>query len=77
MTDKVTCEIFLAMNEEGEWIVTDLEEHALEKLAEDMGGYHARVVKLTVKMSPPVMSEATITVPDEAGETSSIETEAA
>lgn len=74
---KKTCEIFIAMNEDGDWIVTDEESTALEKLAEDQGGYHARVVKLTVKMSPPVMTEAEVEVSDEAGETKAIETEAA
>jgi hypothetical protein len=77
MTEKKTCEIFLAMNEDGDWIVTDEESAALEKLAEDQGGYHARVIKVVIKMSPPAMTEATVDVPDEAGETMPIETEVA
>jgi hypothetical protein len=68
MTDKKTCEIFIAMNEDGDWIVETDESDALSKLAEDAGGYHARVVKLTVKMTPPKMTEATVDVPDEAGQ---------
>jgi hypothetical protein len=74
---KTTCEIYLAMNEDGDWIVTHDESEALSKLAEDAGGYQARVVKLTVKIAPPVMTEAEIDVPGEAGETTEIETEAA
>jgi hypothetical protein len=77
MTDKKTCEIYVAMNEDGDWIVETDESEALSKLAEDCGGYHARVVKLTVKMAPPKMAEAVVEVPDEAGQTVGIETEAA
>jgi hypothetical protein len=75
MTDKIACEIYLAMNEDGDWIVTADESEALEKLAEDCGGYHARTVKLTMKMAPPVMTKVAIEVPDEAGQT--VEFEAA
>jgi hypothetical protein len=77
MTDKVTCEIFIAMNEDGGWIVCTDDSEALSNLAESEGGYHARVVKLTVKMTPPAMTEAEVDVPDEAGETKEIEAEAA
>jgi hypothetical protein len=63
-----TCEIFIAMNEDGDWIVETDESDALNKLSEDAGGYHARVVKLTVTMSPPKMTEAKVVVPDEAGQ---------
>jgi hypothetical protein len=64
-----TCEVFIAMNEDGDWIVETDESDAMSKLQEDAGGYHCRIVKLTVKMAPPVMTEAEITVPDEAGQT--------
>ena len=68
MTKLIDCELWLAMNEDGDWIVTNDEGEALERLAEDAGGYQARVVKVTVKMSPPAMAEATVTIPDDAGE---------
>jgi hypothetical protein len=77
MTDKVTCEIYIAMNEDGDWVVSTDESEALTDLTSDAGGYEARIVKLTVKMAPPVMIEAEVEVPDEAGETKKIETEAA
>jgi hypothetical protein len=67
------CRILVAMNEDGDWVVTDDESDALSKLSNDVGGYHARVVAITVHMSPPVMPEASVTVPDDAGETVSIE----
>jgi hypothetical protein len=73
---KINCEIYLAMNEDGGWIVTNDEGEALSALAENEGGWLARVVKVTVKMAPPVMAEATVDVPDEAGKTEPIETEA-
>lgn len=74
---KIACEIFIAMNEDGGYVVTTDESEALERLAENEGGYHARVVKLTVKMTAPQMTEAEVEVPNEAGETKQIETEAA
>lgn len=61
------CEIYVAMNEDGDWVVCSDESEALGKLAEDCGGYHARVVKITIRMSPPVMAEAAVDVPDDAG----------
>jgi hypothetical protein len=70
---QVTCEIFLAMNEDGDWIVETDESEALSKLAEDAGGYQARVIKITVKMSPPVMAEAEVTIPDDDGKVVQIE----
>jgi hypothetical protein len=73
MTNKVTCEIFVAMNEEGDWVVVADESDALSKLAEDAGGYHARVVKITAKIAPPVMTEAAVEVSNEAGETTELE----
>jgi hypothetical protein len=47
---KIACEIFVAMNEDGGYGVTiDNESKALERLAENEGGYNARIVKLTVR----------------------------
>jgi hypothetical protein len=65
---KIDCEIYIAMNEDGGWIVCTDESEALTQLGEQEGGYTARVVKVTVKMTPPKMAEATVTVTDEAGE---------
>jgi hypothetical protein len=60
----VTCEILIAMNEDGDYVVVTEESEALSKLAEYCGGYHARVVKLNVTMTPPAMTVANIAVPD-------------
>lgn len=70
---KVNCEIFIAMNEDGDWIVTNDDSDALNQLSNDAGGYQARVVKITVTMSPPVMAEAEVAIPDEAGTTTELE----
>jgi hypothetical protein len=63
----IDCEVYLAMNEDGGWIVTNDESDALTQLSENEGGYQARVVKVTVKMTPPKMTEATVTIADDAG----------
>jgi hypothetical protein len=77
VTDKVSvdCEVYLAMNEDGDWIVTAEIDEAIQLLADHAGGYHARVVKVTVKMSAPVMTEATVEIPDEAGTTEKLAVE--
>jgi hypothetical protein len=67
MPEPIECEIYIAMNEDGAWIVTQDETDALSKLGEDEGGYQGRVVKIKVTMTPPVMDGATVTIPDTAG----------
>lgn len=73
MRDPVECELWLAMNEEGDWVVTrDGANEAHEKLNEDVGGNSCRVARVVVKMSPPVDPEAEdateVEVPDEVAE---------
>jgi hypothetical protein len=68
----IDCEIYLAMNEDGGWIVTNDEGDALTQLSENEGGYLARVVKVTVKMTPPKMTEATVTVGADAGKVAAL-----
>lgn len=65
----IACEIFVAMNENGEWIMTNDSAEAVERLKEDMGGELARVVKVTINMSPPEMPESSIDIPDNSGDT--------
>jgi len=67
----IDCEIYIAMNEDGDWVVVAADEtEALTKLGElgRAGGYQARVVKVTVKMTPPKMAETTVTITDDAGD---------
>jgi hypothetical protein len=68
----IDCEIYLAMNEDGGWIVTNDESDALTQLSENEGGYQARVVKVTVKMTPPKMTEATVTAGADAGKVAAL-----
>jgi hypothetical protein len=76
MSEKIECTVFIAMNEDGDFVVVTDESDALSTLNDDVGGYSARIVKVVVKMTPPTMTEATVDVPDEAGETTKIEAEA-
>ncbi len=74
MTDQpIECEIWIAMNEDGGYVVVTDEGDALSELGSCEGGYHARVVKLVVKMSPPKPQQINIDVPETAGETATIE----
>lgn len=75
--EKIEFELFIAMNEDGDRVVTEEESEALNKLAEECGGYCARVVKIKVKMAPPVITEVAVDVPDDAGETTEFEATAA
>jgi hypothetical protein len=62
-------EIYVAMNEDGDFRASDDYDAAVDNLSEDCGGYMRRVVKLTVSMSAPKMDEASVLVADSAGET--------
>lgn len=70
MTDTlIDCEIFICMNEDGEWAVAkDTEQDASDALDEDATSYQKRTVKVTIKMSPPKMANLAITVPTDAGQ---------
>jgi len=72
MPDTHEIEIFLAIDEEGNVAVGVAEDDFGERIAElasDNETLAVRVVKLKVKMSAPQITEAEVTVPDEAGET--------
>lgn len=69
MTDtdmKSECEIYLAINEDGGWTVSnDSASDATEQLVENYGGAMVRVVKITALVTPPVLVEATVDVADD------------
>ena len=72
MPDTHEIEILLACDEEGNVAVGLAEDDFGERIAElasDHDTLAVRVVKLKVKMSAPQITEAEVTVPDEAGET--------
>lgn len=72
MADQVECEIGLAIDDAGEWVVCKWEDEATQLFMDNvgLGGDGAlRVIKLKLMVTPARAQEAIITVPDEAGET--------
>lgn len=76
MPEKKTCEIYLAINEEGDYSVHEEADGAADKMNDDWGGACRRVIKIVVKVRPPVLAEVEVDVADDAGETEEIEAEA-
>lgn len=71
MAEPITVEVWIAMDSDGDWEVSkDDSEDAVTYYAENIGGsLPLRVVKLNVTMRPPEITEASVTVSDEAGQT--------
>jgi hypothetical protein len=82
MTTRTTITIFVAMNEDGAWVMSDDEDAAHEQFEEEHGedsGCSPRIVKLNVTMAPPIVTEADeappvvtevdVMVPDDTGQT--------
>jgi len=59
-----TFEIYLAINENGEWEVASSSEDATSNLADNYGWEAIRVIKLNVAASLPVVSEIDVDVPE-------------
>jgi hypothetical protein len=62
-------EIFVCLNEDGDYVVTTDADDALSECQESMGGQAFRTVKLMVTMAAPEIAAVAVRVPDEAGET--------
>jgi hypothetical protein len=76
--EKRSVEIWVAMNDDGDVAASvDGGAEARELLIDNHGGAAVRTVKLTVQMAPPEIPEIEVEIADEAGETKTIETEAA
>jgi hypothetical protein len=75
--NKAHFEVFIAMNEEGDIEVGTDAEDAADRLSGNQGGYHCRIVRIGGFMTPPRLAELTVDIPDDAGETQSIESPAA
>ena len=73
MSDPI--EVWIAMNESGEYEVGPDEDVAIERFDESIGGSMRRLVRLKVVMAPPDVTEVNVTVPDEAGQTVKVETD--
>lgn len=67
--EKKACEIWLAVNEDGDYEVGIAEDEATERLTENIGGYCCKLVKLTVMVTAPKVENVDVDVPDAAGKT--------
>ncbi len=68
-----TIEVWIAMNESGDYEVGRDEDSAVDRLDVETGCKSRRTVMLRVMMSVPVATEADVVVPDEAGQTVKVE----
>ena len=66
-------EVWIAMNEAGDYEVAKDEDDVVDLWNENVGGLSRRLVKLRVTMSAPVVTEADVNVPEEAGQAVNIE----
>ena len=74
---KAVVEIFVAMNEDGDYDVATTQEDASERLTDNFACQMIRIVKLSGLMSPPKIAEADVDIPDDTGETIEAEAEGA
>jgi hypothetical protein len=66
-------EVWIAMNEDGDYEVAKDEDDVVDLWNENVGGLSRRLVKLKVTMSAPVITEADVNVPEEAGHAVNVE----
>jgi hypothetical protein len=62
------CEFYLAINEDGGFVVCKDEEDALSKLGEDEGGYYGAVYKFTATVPAAGPRNFKIEIPEETEE---------
>jgi hypothetical protein len=62
-------EIFVTMNEGGEYAVATADDDALNTCIENHGGEAFRTVRLMVTMAAPEITAVAVRVPDDAGDT--------
>ena len=77
MTEKVECEIWIAINEDGAWVTGEDVDSTVEKLMSEYTSFAIRTVKITAKITPPTIIKTELDIPDEAGEIRQIEATAA
>jgi hypothetical protein len=63
----IAVEVWIAMNESGEYGLGIDAEEASENLTANLGGLSIRLVKIMVKMTPPTHVDTDVNVPDAAG----------
>jgi len=62
---KAIVEVFIAMNEDGDWTFGQDADEATEQLRRDFRGQLCRVVRLWSVIAPPKLVEVYVDVPDE------------
>jgi hypothetical protein len=71
MSDPI--EVWIAMNESGEYEVGPDGDTAIERFDDTIGGSMRRLVRLKVMMAPPEVTEVDVAVPYEVGQTIQVE----
>jgi hypothetical protein len=74
MSEKTRVQIFIAMNEDGDWAVHTTAHEASELLLNDSGALMIRIAVIDVQMTPPRLNiDGEVDIPNEAGETTKVE----
>ena len=61
-----TIEVWIVMNEDGDYEVGKDVDDAAEQFDDNLTGSLRRIVKINVNMTPPQVREANVAVPDDA-----------
>lgn len=75
MTDKIKCEIMVAVNDDGHFVVCKDDTDVVELMNDEYGGCAIRVLKLNVHVTPPTPIEVNVNIAAEAGETIQVDQE--
>jgi len=75
MTTRQDFEIYVIVNDEGEYSIAKTEADAMAEMRKDLGGTRFRNVKLTVSITLPSLHEVPVSVPHEIGADSVTETD--
>jgi hypothetical protein len=68
-------EVWIAMDEGGDYEVGCEEDSATERLEEKGAGISRRMVQLRVTMAPPEVVSVDVSIPDEVGQTVTVKTD--
>jgi hypothetical protein len=67
-TKKFDCQFYLAINEDGEFVVTTEEDSALSNLADSEGGYYGQIYEINLKVAGAKAQVITAELPEPKGE---------
>ena len=68
MTTRQDFEIYVIVNDEGEYSIGKTETDAMAEMRKDLGGTRFRNVKLTATITLPILNEVPVNVPDDSGD---------